>query len=40
MKRALETKPREYERKKLSNDKTIGGKNRLSDKSFSTSKKF
>ena len=33
MKRGLETTKREYERKKLSDGKTIGGKNRLSGES-------
>lgn len=33
MKRALETKKREFGRKKLSDGKTIGGKNRLSGES-------
>ena len=35
MKRALETKKREYGKRKLSDGKTIGGKNRLYGKSFS-----
>jgi hypothetical protein len=34
MKRQLETKKREYGRKKLSDGKTIGGVNRLTSKSF------
>ena len=34
MKRQLETKKREYGKDQLSDGKTIGGKNRLSSKSF------
>jgi len=34
MKRALETVKRQHGRKKLSDGKTIGGKNRLSGESF------
>ena len=38
MKRGLETKKREFGRKKLSDGKTIGGKNRLNSESLSNRK--